>query len=148
MSTETHKLVIAIEYLDTAATLWVHELNYFSATHLAAAADEIAGKACRIKRMKSHFDDLRDKVRHTLTEVGIDHTEQQLRDAFYGAKNAIKHMDSDNDASVNIDPRKVSADYIIAAYRNFEKLGLASELSNVIRQVVDANALHIDVDAD
>lgn len=82
MSTETHKLVIAIEYLDTAATLWVHELNYFSATHLAAAAEEIAGKVCRIKRKQSHFDDLRGKVRHTLTAVGIDHTEQQHQGCF------------------------------------------------------------------
>lgn len=139
MSTETHKLIIAIEYLDTAATLWTHELNYFSAMHLAAAAEEIAGKACRIKGKKSHYDELRENVRHTLTAVGIARTEKQLKDAVYGTKNAIKHMNSKHDASVSMDPQKEAADYIIAAYRNFEILGLEIDLPNVIRQVVDAN---------
>lgn len=65
MSTETEKLVIAIEYLDSAATLWVNEVNYFSALHLAAAAEEIAGKACRIANRNSYYDDLRSKALKT-----------------------------------------------------------------------------------
>ena len=147
MSTETEKLVIAIEYLDTAATLWIHKINYFSAMHLAAAAEEIAGKACRIANINSHYDDLRSKVLNTLKAVGIKHTEKQIKDAYFGAKNSVKHMDSRNDTLVDIDPRKESAEYIVSAYRNFEKLGLQNELSEAVKRVIDANAIYIEVDA-
>ena len=146
MNSETHKLVIAIEYLETAATLWLYELNHFSVIHLAAAAEEIAGKACRINGKRSYFDDLRNKAHNPLSTLNYKHTEQQLKDAMYSAKNAIKHLDSRNDASVNIDARKESADYIIAAYRNFEKLGLHEDLSAAVKRVVDANSIHIEID--
>lgn len=147
MSTETEKIVIAVEYLDTAATLWLYEINYFSAMHLSAAAEEISGKACRMAKINSHYDDLRMKVIKSLKAVGIEHTEKQIKDAFYGAKNSVKHMDSINDALVDIEPRKESADYIISAYRNFEKLGLQDQLPETVKRVIDANALYIDVDA-
>lgn len=144
MSATTHKLVVAIEYLDTAATLWVHGLNYFSAMHLAAAAEEIAGKACRIRRKNSYFDDLRARVRQTLSQIRVVHTDRQLKDAFYGAKNAIKHMASENDAMVTIDPKREAADYIVAAYRNFAKLGLENDLSKSVKEVVEVNALLVE----
>lgn len=147
MSTETDKLVIAIEYLDTAATLWIHEINYFSAMHLAGAAEELAGKACRIAGINANFDDLRLRVKRGLSAVGIEHTEQQLKEAAYRVKNAVKHMDSRNDNMVNVDARKESANYILAAYQNFEKLGLQEDLSEAVRRVVDANTLRIEVDA-
>lgn len=147
MSNETHKLAIAIEYLETAATLWVYETNLFSAIHLAAAADEIAAKACRIAGKGSHFDDLREKVRSTLSALKIEHTERQLIDAFYGTKNSIKHMDSRNDATVNMDAREESGHYIVSAYQNFRKLGLQDELPEVIKKAVAANAIHIAIDA-
>ena len=147
MSTDTDKLVIAIEYLDTAATLWLYEINHFSAMHLAAAAEEISGKACRIAKINSHYDDLRLNVIKSLKALGIEHTEKQIKDAFYGAKNSVKHMDSRNDAQVNIEPRKKSADYIVSAYRNFEKLGLQDQLSKTVKRVIDENTIVIEVDA-
>ena len=147
MSTDTDKLVIAIEYLDTAATLWLYEINHFSAMHLAAAAEEISGKACRIAKINSHYDDLRVNVIKSLKALGIEHTEKQIKDAFYGAKNSVKHMDSRNDAQVNIEPRKKSADYIVSAYRNFEKLGLQDQLSKTVKRVIDENTIVIEVDA-
>ncbi len=147
MSSETDKLVIAIEYLETAATLWLHQVNHFSAMHLAGAAEELAGKACRIAGINSHFDDLRLHVRNALSAVGIEHTERQLKEAAYSAKNAVKHMDSSNDATVRVDARKESADYIRAAYRNFEKLGLQDVLSQTVREVVDATSIHVEIDA-
>lgn len=147
MSGEVHKIVIAIEYLDTAATLWLFELNHFSAMHLAGAAEEIAGKACRIAGKAAHFDDLRSRVVKALTALRIDYSEQEIKEAAYGAKNAVKHMDSRNDAMVSVDARKAAADYIFAAYRNFEKLGLQSALSESVRQVVDANTIKIEIDA-
>jgi hypothetical protein len=146
MSTETEKLDIAIEYLDTASTLWIHEISYFSAMHLAAAAEEIAGKACRIAGISAYFDDVSLEASQMLLAAGIEHTGRQLKDAAYGAKNAIKHMDNRTDTVVNLDARKKSADYIWAAYRNFEKLGVHERLSETVRRVVDANPLRIYVD--
>jgi hypothetical protein len=92
MSTETEKLAIGIEYLDTAATLWIHQISYFSAMHLAGAAEELAGKACRIAGINAHFDDLRLNVKKSLSAVGIEHTEQQLKEAVCGAKNSVKRV--------------------------------------------------------
>ncbi len=146
MSTETEKLDIAIEYLDTASTLWIHEISYFSAMHLAAAAEEIAGKACRISGFSAHFDDISLEASRMLSAAGVEHTRRQLSDAAYGAKNSIKHMDSRTDTMVNLDARQKSADYISAAYRNFEKLGVHERLSEAVRRVVDANTLRIEVD--
>lgn len=113
--------------------------------HLAAAAEEIAGKACRINGEKAHFDDLKEKVLRALSAVDIAHTKTQLNETFYGAKNAIKHMDSRNDEFVNIDARKEAAYYILAAYRNFEKLGLQNQLSSSVTEVVNANILRIEI---
>ena len=115
--------------------------------HLAAAAEEISGKACRIAKINSHYDDLRVNVIKSLKALGIEHTEKQIKDAFYGAKNSVKHMDSRNDAQVNIEPRKKSADYIVSAYRNFEKLGLQDQLSKTVKRVIDENTIVIEVDA-
>lgn len=147
MSTEVHKITIAIEYLETAATLCKYELNHFSAIHLAAAAEEISGKACRIAGERSNFDELRDKVQSTLLALKIDFTEKDLRDVFYDVKNSIKHMDSRTDAMVNIDLKQELIHYILSAYRNFEKLGLQDNLSEIVKKVVDNNTIHIEVDA-
>jgi hypothetical protein len=38
------KLDIAYEYLETAMRLYVEETDYFSAFHLAAAAEELFGR--------------------------------------------------------------------------------------------------------
>ena len=136
-----------MEYLDTAAILWVHEVNYFSSAHLAGAAEELSGKACRIEGLKGHFDELRLKVKKTLSTLNIPHTEKEIIEAVYGAKNAIKHMDSRNDASVDIDAKKEAAGYIIAAYLNFENLGLDGELSKSVKEVVEANAIYVEIGA-
>ena len=115
--------------------------------HLAAAAEELSGKACRIERKKAHFDELREKVIRALSAAGVEHTESQLKDAAYSAKNAIKHMDSRNDSTVSIDALSEAASYIMSAYRNFEVLGLATSLSNAVRKVVDANTIYVETDA-
>ena len=143
MTSTTHKLAIAVEYLDTAATLWIHEAHYFSAAHLAAAAEEISGKACRMKRKTSYFDDMRNKVRRTLVKIGIPHTERELIDAFYEVKNSIKHMDGESDSIVAFDPKKEAAEYIIGAYQNFTKLGLDGDLSQNVAKVLEANTIYI-----
>lgn len=146
MIDETHKLAIAAEYLDTAAALWLHEVNHFSAMHLAGAAEEISGKACRIAGLNANYDELRLQTKRALSALGISHAEQRLRDAVYGAKNAIKHMDSRSDTTVGLDVRSESATYIGAAYRNFERLGLQEHLSYAVKRVVDAGIMRIEVD--
>lgn len=147
MSNETSKLTIAIEYLNTAATLWVHELNYFSALHLAAAAEEISGKQCRINGTTSYSDDLKETVRRTLTRLGIAYEKQELN-ALHESKNAVKHMDSRNDSHVSFDARDEASHYIRMALRNFQKLDLESLLSEAVKRVVDETTIFIDLDND
>jgi len=146
MNSGTSKLVIAVEYLETAAILWMYETNLFSAMHLAAAAEEISGKACRIEQKKAYFDKLREKVTRTLLALRIEHTESQIKNAAYSAKNSIKHMDSRNDAQVKIDARQEAADFIFSAYCNFRTLGLETSLSSTVKAVVEANSVYVETD--
>ena len=81
--------------------------------HLAAAAEELSGKACRIDLMKAHYDQLRERVVRALSSMRIEFTESQLKDAIYGPKNSIKHMDSRNDAEVSLDPESETAHFIV-----------------------------------
>ena len=145
MNVKTEKLSIALEYLETASILWVHEINYYSAMHLAAAAEEISGKACRIERKKSNYDELRGKVIKMLSAVGIDHTENDIKNAFYGAKNSIKHMDNESDRLVDLDSKNESATYIVSAFRNFEKLGLSHVMPCSVKRVIELNTLHVTI---
>ena len=115
--------------------------------HLAAAAEELSGKACRIDLMKAHYDQLRERVVRALSSMPIEFTVSQLKDAIYGPKNSIKHMDSRNDAEVSLDPESETAHFIVAAHHNFATLGLSESLSSNVRAVVEANALHVQTDA-
>lgn len=144
MSTETNKLIIAIEFLETASVLWKYETNYFSSIHLAAAAEEISGKMCRISGKQSNFDDIRANVKKTLSELGMEYTEKQLRDAAYKVKNSIKHMDSENDKTVKVDARKEALEYISSAYQNFLKLELSEFLSETVKNVANENQIVVD----
>lgn len=148
MSTETHKLIIAIEYLNTAATLWVHDLNYFSALHLAAAAEEISGKQCRINGTTSHSDDLKERVRRALTRMGIAYDEKKDINSLHDSKNAVKHMNSRSDSHVSFDARDEASHYIRMALRNFQKLDLDSFLFDSVKQVIDDTTVFLAVDGD
>jgi hypothetical protein len=145
MNVETEKISLALEYIETASILWIHEINYYSAMHLAAAAEEISGKACRIERKKSNYDELREKVIRMLSAVGIYHTENDIKNAFYGAKNSIKHLDNESDWLVNLNSKNESATYIVSAFRNFEKLGLSDVMPSSVKRVVELNTLHVTI---
>ncbi|WP_095051485.1 hypothetical protein [Pseudomonas sp. Irchel s3b2] len=148
MSNETHKLVIAIEYLNTAATLWVHDLNHYSAMHLAAAAEEISGKQCRYGGTPSHTDELKEWARQALKKMNIAYDEKEAFKFVYASKNAIKHMDSRKDSHVNLDARDEASRYINMAFRNFQKLGLESFLLEAVNQVVHDRTIFVDVESD
>jgi hypothetical protein len=145
MNVETEKISIALEYIETASILWIHDINYYSVMHLAAAAEEISGKACRIERKKSNYDELREKVIRMLSAVRVDHTENDIKNAFYGAKNSIKHLDNESDRLVNLNSKNESATYIVSAFRNFEKLGLSDVMPSSVKRVVELNTLHVTI---
>jgi len=145
MNVETEKISIALEYIETASILWIHDINYYSVMHLAAAAEEISGKACRIERKKSNYDELREKVIRILSAVRVDHTENDIKNAFYGAKNSIKHLDNESDRLVNLNSKNESATYIVSAFRNFEKLGLSDVMPSSVKRVVELNTLHVTI---
>lgn len=145
MNSEVGKIAIAVEYLETASTLWLEGERLFSSLHLAAAAEEISGKTCRIDGVKSHSDDLIERVKKTLSALGISYTKKQILEAFFGVKNSVKHMDGASDGVVMVDAREESAHFIIAAYRNFQKLGLEDQLSRSVLDVLDANIILIEV---
>ena len=141
----TNKLMIASEFLTTASILWLNETGFFSAMHLAAAAEEITGKACRILRRRSNHDEIRLKMIRALTAVGVHYTEKEIRSAMYAGKNAIKHMNSEADRLVAVDAREEASEFISAACRNFQALGLAELIPDPAKQVQERNRIVIEL---
>lgn len=143
---ETQKITIAIEFLNAAAVLWLHDAGYYSAIHLAGAAEEITGKICQHEGKLSAFDELHLRIERAMSRISHPYKVQDLSKIAYDAKNSIKHIYGPTDNSVRIDAQREAATYIARAHDNFKTLGLSGLLSKSVQAVRDANAITIEVD--
>ena len=146
MTQNTHKIEIAMEYLDTAAVLWLQNSKPFSSLHLAGAAEELSGKMCRIMKINSEFDEIKLLLKRIIKDFNLPHTEKDIRNLAYEAKNSVKHMDSRTSANVNINAREEASHLIQSAFNNFKKLGLDDMLSGAVHAVIEENAIYIEID--
>ena len=147
-SQKTHsKIVIAVEFLNTAADLWCDGSAYFAAMHLAAAAEELTGKACRHAGRVNHFDERVKYVTRAVDGLGLTNVQKRVSELMYGAKNSIKHFSSPEDAEVALVPRDEASNYIRGAYQNFCELGLQELLSAEVLRVLDATSFYCDIDS-
>ena len=140
------KINIAVEFLNTAAELWEAGDAYFASMHLAAAAEELAGKACRHAGKASNFDDRVMYVTRAVDGLGLINIQKRVTELMYSAKNSIKHFGSITEADVELMPRDEASNYIRDAYHNFCKLGLQERLSPTVLRVLAETAIYIDID--
>lgn len=127
------KLDIAYEYLETAMRLYVEETDYFSAIHLAAAAEELFGKHLP-ETERASFMVLKGQIALQVLDGGeeIEYAAAQdkkgkeyekAKGIVLGPKNRIKHMNDDgSDATVTIDRIAEAQWWIEHALINYDKV--------------------------
>ena len=85
------KLVIADELLEKAIETYLDDQKYFSALHLAGAAQEIYGQWLRIKSGQD------------FSKIMLDHADKIFDEPVN--RKAIKHMDGESDRYAILDPQ-------------------------------------------
>lgn len=96
------KLDIADEMLESAIELYLDNKKYFSALHLAGAAQEIYGKWLRINGGQDFSTIMLDHA-GKIFEEPIDR--KAIKKEERRPKNSIKHMDSVSDRFACINPK-------------------------------------------
>ncbi|TLG78633.1 hypothetical protein [Methylocystis sp. B8] len=126
------KLDIAHEYLDTAMQLYIEKRSYFSAIHLAGAAEELFGRHLPKDERISTIA-LKAQIGFQVLESGkeVEYETAQKTERkkalgiTLGSKNSVKHMNDDgSDSTVTIDPVVEARNWIEDALINLEKLNL------------------------
>jgi len=116
------KLDIAREHLDAAIEFFLAGNHFFSAIHLAAAAEELFGAHLPNSRRISTLawkaeKGLKSKLGHTASD-------REARKSVNEWKNEVKHMNDDTSPTLKIDPVFAAEYHIEQALINFYKLGL------------------------
>ena len=145
------KQTIAAEYLTRAIELYFRGDSYFSALHLAGAAQELLGKFVeRTGTDSAHTSLVKGAVRISkfVNEDGEPSTEKQIRAAVNYAKNRVKHMDNEGDDAVDFDPRIQARDMLNLAVSEFyylwgngANLELSDEIEKYNRYQVERSAI-------
>jgi hypothetical protein len=128
-----NKLDIAYEYLETAIRLFVEDRDYFSATHLAAAAEELFGRhlpkddRISVVALKAQIAlQVMEGDKEVDYSAAHDTGGEQYKKAkqvVVWEKNEIKHMNDDRtNATVAIDPIDEAREWIEFAIINYEKV--------------------------
>jgi len=120
----TKKIEVAVELLETSIRCYMGSKEYFSAIHLAGAAEEIFGKYVR----KSGEKDILTNFAEAMHKIGLLDGDllavKENKKYFNNIKNSVKHMDSVNNENVTIDAEMEARDMIERALINFNKLKL------------------------
>lgn len=127
------KLAIATEYLNTAIALYFRGDAYFSALHLAGAAQELLGKFVeRTGAISAHTSLVEGAVRISkyLNENGEPSTDKQIRAVVNYAKNRVKHMNDVGDDVVDFHAQTKAREMLDLAVSEFYQLwGSGAELN-------------------
>jgi hypothetical protein len=119
------KLDIALEHLDLALSLYLDGSNYFCVITLAGVADELLGKYVRLQNLKDAATEMAEDMR--IVHKVLYNEWPALKDMKYAVnynKNAVKHMDSADDALVITTVKYEARTMLERAVKNYEKLGL------------------------
>lgn len=121
----TSKLDIATELLDRALKLFYERDSYFSAIHLAGAAEEVLGAYVTSHGGVSAFESLRDgevKLSKHIRDDGIESSPKRIANAMNHAKNATKHMDDGDDDRVYFNAEFEARELLDRAVMNYYDL--------------------------
>jgi hypothetical protein len=119
MSDQTYnKIDLARQLLNLAISLFLKR-HFVSALVLAAAAEEILGKALSHSGQQNSLDS-----NYEIMELIGHQTKEDFIESENAALNAIKEMASANDASVTLDLEEAALSVIVRACHNHDLLGL------------------------
>lgn len=119
------KLAVASEYLTRAIELYFRGDSYFSALHLAGAAQELLGKFVeRSGGVSAHTSLAQGAVRISalLDPDGVPSTEREIKSIINHAKNRVKHMNDVGDDVVEFDSQTHARDMLDLAVSEFYQL--------------------------
>jgi len=136
------KLDIAREYLDAAIKFFLERTNFFCASLLAAAAEELFG--AHLPESQRSATIARKAQKALMSETGRVPTDKVVKAARISVnnwKNEIKHMRNRRRRTIKIDREFVAEHYIKRALMNFNKLKLRK--SAAIRKFEDHQARRV-----
>jgi len=110
-----NKLDIADEFLEDAISLYLNEKKYFSALHLAGAAQEIYGKTLRMDKEQNYSDFMLDQVVKIFKKDGIEIDKKAVKKSEMHPKNTIKHINNKKDSFATLNPQLDSCSKILEA---------------------------------
>jgi hypothetical protein len=119
---EVSKLEIASEYLDAAIGFFLARTNYFCATHLSAAAEELFG--AHLPEDQRIFTLAWKAEKALMSETGPISSDAVARRSVNEWKNDVKHMNDGASPTIRIDPAFAAEHHIEQALINFYKLNL------------------------
>ncbi|WMW79539.1 hypothetical protein RF679_12875 [Undibacterium cyanobacteriorum] len=123
MDKPTEKLLVAAELLDRALRLCYGGDSFFSALHLAGAAEEIFGAYVTRKGGKSAFKNLQTGAIELSQHFndGSDSTPKDIADLLNSAKNRTKHLhvDANDDDNIYFEPKRQAHDLLDRAVSNY-----------------------------
>jgi hypothetical protein len=119
---EVSKLEIANEYLDAAIEFFLAQKSYFSAIHLAAAAEELFG--AHLPESQRIFTLAWKAEKALMAETGSVPSDAAARRSVNEWKNDVKHMNDGTSPTIRIDPAFAAEHHIEQALVNFYKLHL------------------------
>jgi len=124
MCEPTPKLLVAVQLLDRALSMYYQEDSYFAALHLAGAAEEIMGVYVERKGHQSSSISLQAvavRVSELLDE-GTAAKPKDIIDLMNYARNRTKHINREGDDDVYFDPKIEAFDILDRAITNFYTL--------------------------
>ena len=117
------KLTVACEFLEQALRLY-YESSYFSAIHLAGAAEELLGAHLTALGKSSAFHDLRTtgvELANALGD-GLPITRKDMERLLNHAKNRTKHMDLVEDSVIHFNPAEEAHELLDRAVTDYYHL--------------------------
>jgi len=124
MCVPTPKLLVAVELLDRALSMYHQGESYFAALHLAGAAEEIMGVYVERKGLESSFNSLQAgavRISEILHE-GAGVKPKDIIGLMNYARNRTKHINQEGDDDVHFDPKIEAIDILDRAITNFYTL--------------------------
>lgn len=109
--------------LETALSIYFEGKDYFSPLHLAGASEEIFGKCLEMKGIKNSLES--EKEGFILINKKMFGREVSPKEAgvfLNRVKNAIKHMNKENDTNVVMDPKDDAEAMLDRAITNLWRL--------------------------
>ena len=123
--TNIEKYLIAIEHLDTSIELYLRGDTYYSALHLAGAAEEIFAVYVREINKSPAFDEFQNIVlafSSPTTPKEVEETKDWIYKRMTYAKNSVKHKRGKKDSIVRFDPKEEAHDLIDRAITTYIQL--------------------------